>query len=355
MQLPCVHARKLVFLLNMELSALEKEIAEMDLSTAEAQQRFRQQYLKKGGILDKLLSELRTLPPDQRKALGSTLNRLRALAQERLNAATASVPTQEHPLLIDATFPRWNLVPGGRHPLSIVEERIIRIFQKIGFTLADGPEIEDDWHNFTALNFEPDHPARDMQDTFFIDPEKGTLLRTHTSTVQVRVMERQKPPIRILAPGRVYRHETISARAHVYFHQIEGLYVDKNVSAADLKATLEYFIQNFFGENTKTRWRASYFPFTEMSAEVDISCLICGGKGCPVCKHTGWVEVLGCGMVDPNVLSACGIDPETYSGYAFGLGVERFTQLLFGIPDLRLFGQNDLRFLKSFHGYGYHG
>lgn len=338
----------------MELSALEKEITEVDLSTAEAQQHFRQRYLKKGGILDKLLSELRTLPPDQRKALGSTLNRLRALAQERLDAVTASITTQEHPLLMDATFPRLELAPGGRHPLSIVEERIIRIFQKIGFTLADGPEVEDDWHNFSALNFEPDHPARDMQDTFFIDPEKGTLLRTHTSTVQVRIMERQKPPIRILAPGRVYRHETISARAHVYFHQIEGLYIDENVSAADLRATLEYFIHNFFGQSTKIRWRASYFPFTEMSAEVDISCLICGGEGCPVCKHTGWVEVLGCGMVDPNVLSACGIDPERYSGYAFGLGVERFTQLLFGIPDLRLFGQNDLRFLKSFYGYGYH-
>lgn len=337
----------------MELTALEQEILEADLTTPEARQHFRQRFLKKGGVLDELLAGLRSLPPEERKVLGSTLNRLRALARQRLETFDESSTEQEKPLLSDPTFPALVLEPGGRHPLSIVEEWIIRIFQRIGYSLADGPEIEDDWHNFSALNFEPDHPARDMQDTFFIDPEKGILLRTHTSTVQVRIMEVQKPPIRILAPGRVYRHETISARAHVYFHQVEGLYVDEGVSAADLRATLEYFIRSFFGEGTKVRWRASYFPFTEMSAEVDISCLICGGTGCPVCKHTGWVEVLGCGMVDPHVLSACGIDPDRYSGFAFGLGVERLTQLLFGIPDLRLFGQNDLRFLQSFQGYGY--
>lgn len=337
----------------MEITAVEKEILEADLSTEAARQRFRQRFLRKGGILDALFVELRHLPAGERKARGAALNRLREIAQERLAAATAPETSTEVPLLQDPTFPTYTLEVGGRHPLSIVEERIIRIFQRIGYTLAEGPEIEDDWHNFTALNFEPDHPARDMQDTFFIEPAQGILLRTHTSTVQIRVMEREKPPIRILAPGRVYRHETISARAHVYFHQIEGLYVDENISAADLKATLEYFIRSLFGESTAVRWRASYFPFTEMSAEVDIACLICGGRGCPVCKHTGWVEVLGCGMVDPNVLLACGIDPERYSGFAFGLGVERLAQLLFSIPDLRLFGQNDLRFLQSFRGYAF--
>lgn len=335
----------------MELAALEKEIMEWDLSTPEAQQRFRQRFLKRGGVLDTLLGQLRDFPPAERKERGSYLNRLKNLAQQRLASIQSAQASQETPTLSDPTFPTFYIEAGSRHPLSLVEERIIRIFQRIGYTLADGPEIEDDWHNFSALNFEPDHPARDMQDTFFVDPAQGILLRTHTSTVQIRVMERQKPPIRILAPGRVYRHETISARAHVYFHQIEGLYVDEGVSAADLKATLEYFIHSFFGEGTKTRWRASYFPFTEMSAEVDIGCLICGGSGCSVCKHTGWVEVLGCGMVDPNVLSACGINPEQYAGFAFGLGVERLTQLMFGIPDLRLFGQNNLQFLQSFRGY----
>ncbi|MCX8112432.1 MAG: phenylalanine--tRNA ligase subunit alpha [Bacteroidia bacterium] len=336
----------------MEISALEKEIMEADLSTQEAQQRFKQRFLKRGGVLDELLAQLRFLTPEERKVRGSSINRLRELALQRLEAVASSHSSAEGATLGDPTFPSLVIQPGGRHPLSMVEDRIIRIFQRMGYNLADGPEIEDDWHNFTALNFEPDHPARDMQDTFFIDPAAGILLRTHTSTVQVRVMERQSPPIRILAPGRVYRNETISARAHVYFHQIEGLYVDEGVSAADLKATLGYFIRSFFSPHTKTRWRASYFPFTEMSAEVDIECLICAGEGCSVCKHTGWVEVLGCGMVDPQVLRACGIDPERFSGFAFGLGVERLTQLLFGIPDLRLFGQNDIRFLQSFRRYG---
>ncbi|MCS6894764.1 MAG: phenylalanine--tRNA ligase subunit alpha [Bacteroidia bacterium] len=337
----------------MDISALEREIVEADLSSPEAQQRFRQKFLKKGGVLDELFAKLRSLPQEQRKELGTQLNRLRALAQGRVEVAGSVENSPSTALSTDATFPRLTLSSGGRHPLSIVEERVIRLFQRLGYSLADGPEIEDDWHNFTALNFEPDHPARDMQDTFFINPSAGRLLRTHTSTVQVRVMEAMRPPIRILAPGRVYRHETISARAHVYFHQIEGLYIDTHVSAADLRATLEYFIRSFFGEKTRTRWRASYFPFTEMSAEVDIGCLICGGEGCPVCKYSGWVEVLGCGMVDPNVLTACGISPEAYRGFAFGLGVERITQLLFGIPDLRLFGQNNISFLESFRGYGY--
>ncbi|MCS7297236.1 MAG: phenylalanine--tRNA ligase subunit alpha [Bacteroidia bacterium] len=338
----------------MELQVLEKEILEADLSTPEARLQFRQRFLKRGGILDAYLSQLRTLPLEERRQRGAILNRLKDVAQARLTEAEAASPqpTPSPAYSVDLTFPFSTIAVGGRHPLSLVEERIIQIFQRIGYTLADGPEIEDDWHNFTALNFEPDHPARDMQDTFFIDPEQGILLRTHTSTVQIRVMERQKPPIRILAPGRVYRHETISARSHVYFHQVEGLYVNEGVSCAHLKSELEYFIRVFFGEKIRSRWRASYFPFTEMSAEVDIECLICHGVGCPVCKQTGWVEILGCGMVDPNVLKACEIDPNRYSGFAFGLGVERVTQLIFQIPDLRLFGQNDLRFLQSFRGYG---
>ena len=337
----------------MDLSAVEKAILEAPLSTPEDLLSFQKNFLKKGGVLDGYYGQLRTLPAAERPAFGQALQRLRVLAEERFQAAQAHLRAAEaiRPTLTDPTFPAFTISPGGRHPLSLVESQIVHIFSRIGFTLADGPEIEDDWHNFSALNFEPDHPARDMQDTFFIDPARGLLLRTHTSTIQVRVMERQKPPIRILAPGRVYRHETISARAHVYFHQIEGLYVAESVSAADLKATLEYFVQAFFGPDTPVRWRASYFPFTEMSAELDIACLICHGEGCPVCKHTGWVEVLGCGMVDPNVFQACGIDPEKYTGYAFGMGIERLAQLKYQIPDLRLFSQNHYRFLANFQGY----
>ncbi len=339
----------------MDLSAVEKEILQADLSTEEGRAAFQKRFLQKGGVLDSFFSELRGLPPEERKARGQALNALRERARQRWEAAKkAHLPTPPTPNKSqDPTFPALRILPGGRHPLSLIEGRIIRFFQRLGYRLASGPEIEDDWHNFSALNFEPDHPARDMQDTFFLDPAAGLLLRTHTSTVQVRVMERQKPPIRILAPGRVYRNETVSARAHVYFHQIEGLCVEENLQPSDLKATLTSFVENFFGPGTPMRWRASYFPFTEMSAEVDIACLICQGAGCPVCKHTGWVEVLGCGMVDPAVFEACGLDPHRYTGFAFGLGVERLAQLLYGIPDLRLFGQNDLRFLQSFQGYGY--
>lgn len=340
----------------MDLHALEKELLTHPLETPEDLRSFKKAFLEKGGKLEVFFAELRKLPPETRKEVGQKLNALRNLAQERIAQALPIAGKNDRPApeaAIDPSFPQWVWEAGGRHPLSLVEGKIIQIFQRLGYHLADGPEIEDDWHNFGALNFEPDHPARDMQDTFFVRPEAGILLRTHTSTVQIRVMEKTKPPIRILAPGRVYRHETISARAHVYFHQIEGLCVDKDISAADLKGTLEYFIHSFFGQKVQIRWRASYFPFTEMSAEVDISCLLCQGAGCSVCKHTGWVEVLGCGMVDPNVLSACGIDPEAYTGFAFGLGVERLTQLLYNIPDLRLFGQNDLKFLNAFRGYGY--
>ncbi|MCX7980037.1 MAG: phenylalanine--tRNA ligase subunit alpha [Bacteroidia bacterium] len=340
----------------MDLHALEKELLTHPLETPEDLRAFRKTFLEKGGKLEAYFAHLRNLPPETRKDIGKKLNTLRDLAQERIAQAQTVLEgnaNQTQEATIDPSFPQWVFEPGGRHPLSLVEGKVIQIFQRLGYSLADGPEVEDDWHNFGALNFEPDHPARDMQDTFFVRPEEGILLRTHTSTVQIRVMERSKPPIRILAPGRVYRHETISARAHVYFHQIEGLCVDKDISAAELKATLEYFIHSFFGETVQIRWRASYFPFTEMSAEVDISCLLCQGAGCSVCKHSGWVEVLGCGMVDPNVLAACGIDPEKYTGFAFGLGVERLTQLLYNIPDLRFFGQNDLKFLNAFRGYGY--
>lgn len=339
----------------MDLTALKKEVAEAPLDTPEAQAAFRKKFLRKGGILDELFAQLRQLPPEERKAFGQQLNDLRKEAENRLVASIEThkeAPSQTPTWGEDATFPQISCEVGGRHPLSLVEQQIVELFARLGYQLAEGPEIEDDWHNFGALNFEPDHPARDMQDTFFIDPQRGLLLRTHTSTVQVRVMEKTQPPIRILAPGRVYRHETVSARAHVYFHQIEGLCVDSGISAADLKATLEYFLEGFFGEGIPIRWRASYFPFTEMSAEVDIGCRLCRGAGCPVCKYTGWVEVLGCGMVDPAVLSACHIDPERYTGFAFGLGVERLAQLLHSVPDLRLFSQNDLRFLQSFRGYG---
>ena len=339
----------------MDLTALEKEVAEAPLDTPEAQAAFRKKFLRKGGVLDELFAQLRQLPPEERKAFGQRLNALRKEAENRLAALAEAHREASHQTPLwgeDATFPHLSYEVGGRHPLSLVEQRIVELFARLGYQLAEGPEIEDDWHNFGALNFEPDHPARDMQDTFFIDPQRGLLLRTHTSTVQVRVMEKTQPPIRILAPGRVYRHETVSTRAHVYFHQIEGLCVDVGISAADLKATLEYFLEGFFGEGIPIRWRASYFPFTEMSAEVDIGCRLCGGAGCPVCKYTGWVEVLGCGMVDPAVLSACHIDPERYTGFAFGLGVERLAQLLYNTPDLRLFSQNDLRFLQSFRGYG---
>ncbi|MCS7188904.1 MAG: phenylalanine--tRNA ligase subunit alpha [Bacteroidia bacterium] len=338
----------------MNLESLAQEISESILDTPEKRAAFQRRFLRKGGVLDGLFAELPYLPPEVRKERGKVLNALRQAAQRRLEEAERTAPSPVEPSprrYADPTFPHVIYASGGRHPLSIVERRIIRLFQRMGYSLAEGPEIEDEWHNFSALNFEPDHPARDMQDTFFIEPEKGILLRTHTSTVQIRVMEKQKPPLRILAPGRVYRHETISARSHVYFHQVEGLCVEEDLSAADLKATLTYFLKGLFGESIRLRWRASYFPFTEMSAEVDVSCLICGGEGCSVCKQSGWVEVLGCGMVDPNVLSACGIDPQKYRGFAFGLGVERLTQLLYNIPDIRLFSQNDIRFLKSFQTY----
>ncbi len=307
--------------------------------------------LSKKGSVSVLFDEFKTVNPELKRALGKPLNELKSLVQEKLEywaefleqSTSSNVGSEE-----DLTKPSEPFNVGSRHPISLVRNHIVDIFSRIGFVVNDGPEIEDDWHNFTALNFPEEHPARDMQDTFFIDKEVA--LRTHTSSVQVRIMETQKPPIRILMPGRVYRNEAISARAHCQFHQVEGLYIDENVSFADLKQTLLYFAKEMFGEGTEIRLRPSYFPFTEPSAEVDITCHICSGKGCNICKHSGWVEILGCGMVDPNVLENCGIDSNKYSGFAFGMGIERITMLKYKVNDLRHFFENDIRFLEQFSG-----
>ena len=306
-------------------------------------------YLSKKGEISELFNQFRDVPADQKREIGQLLNQLRDKAQQKINNLKEQVELKKQEAdKLDLTRTPEPIALGTRHPLSLVKNEIIEIFSRIGFVVADGPEIEDDWHVFESLNFPPEHPARDMQDTFFIEKHPDILLRTHTSSVETRVMITQKPPIRILSPGRVYRNEAISYRAHCFFHQVEGLYVDKNVSFADLKQVLLYFAREMFGENTQIRLRPSYFPFTEPSAEMDISCNICGGKGCPFCKGTGWVEILGCGMVDPNVLKACNIDPDVYTGYAFGLGVERITNLKYQVKDLRMFSENDVRFLNQF-------
>jgi phenylalanyl-tRNA synthetase alpha chain len=284
--------------------------------------------------------------------VGLLLNDLKNKAQERIDELKALFDHGEEKAVagVDLTRPAVNAQPGTRHPLSVVRNQIIDIFARIGFTVAEGPEIENDWHNFGALNFAADHPARDMQDTFFISTDPEILLRTHTSSVQIRTMEKTPPPLRMIFPGRVFRNEAISARAHCIFHQVEGLYIDKNVSFADLKQTLLYFAKEMFGEQTQIRLRPSYFPFTEPSGEMDVSCLICGGKGCNICKYSGWVEILGCGMVNPAVLENCGIDSQEYTGFAFGMGIERITMLKYQIKDLRLFFENDVRFLRQFTG-----
>ena len=306
-------------------------------------------YLSKKGEISELFNQFRDVPADQKREIGQLLNQLRDKAQQKINNLKEQVELKKQEAdKLDLTRTPEPIALGTRHPLSLVKNEIIEIFSRIGFVVAYGPEIEDDWHVFESLNFPPEHPARDMQDTFFIEKHPDILLRTHTSSVETRVMTTQKPPIRILSPGRVYRNEAISYRAHCFFHQVEGLYVDKNVSFADLKQVLLYFAREMFGENTQIRLRPSYFPFTEPSAEMDISCNICGGKGCPFCKGTGWVEILGCGMVDPNVLKACNIDPDVYTGYAFGLGVERITNLKYQVKDLRMFSENDVRFLNQF-------
>jgi phenylalanyl-tRNA synthetase alpha chain len=317
--------------------------------TIEEVEEFRLTYLSKKGLIPALFDDFRNVPADQKKAVGAEINILKQKATDKLNELRdALTVNSQGKIEIDLSRPGDPLKLGSRHPLSVVRNEIISIFTKLGFSVADGPEIEDDNHNFGMLNFPQDHPARDMQDTFFISPDMNVLLRTHTSSVQAHEMSELKPPIRSLSPGRVYRNEAISARAHCLFHQIEGLYVDKNVSFADRKQTLDYFAKEMFGEHTQIRMRPSYFPFTEPSAEVDVSCTLCGGKGCNVCKGTGWLEILGCGMVDPNVFKATGIDPEVWSGFAFGMGIERITMLRYGIKDLRLFFENDIRFLNQF-------
>lgn len=333
-----------------QIETLEREVKDAPLADTAALERYKQLYTGKNGAIAALFESFKALPGPEKAQIGKPLNALKQLAEARYREAQdslqASQPLKGQP--DDLTLPASPYRTGARHPIYDTERRIVDIFTRIGYTVEQGPEIEDDWHNFSALNFEPNHPARDMQDTFFLQREPDWLLRTHTSSVQVRVMESQKPPIRILAPGRVYRNETISARAHCYFNQVEGLVIDKGIGLADLKQTLDYFVKSIFGPDVRIRLRASYFPFTEISAEMDISCLICGGDGCAVCKHSGWVEIMGCGMVDPNVLENCGIDPDVYSGFAFGMGVERIAQLLYRVPDLRLYSQNDIRFLRQF-------
>mgnify|MGYP001573251394 FL=1 len=326
------------------------EVEKFQANTAEAVEAFRIQYLGKKGVLNGLFSAFKDVPNDEKKEFGQTLNELKTKAQEKVEALKTALEEKEDQSGsgLDLTMSAEPMRMGSRHPLSIVKNEIVEIFARLGFTIYEGPEIEDDWHNFSALNLPDEHPARDMQDTFFIQRDPDYLLRTHTSSVQVRFMEKNQAPIRTLSPGRVFRNEAISARAHCIFHQIEGLYVDENVSFADLKQTLLHFAQEFFGKETQIRLRPSYFPFTEPSAEVDISCNICKGKGCNICKYTGWVEILGCGMVDPNVLENCGIDAKKYTGFAFGMGVERITMLKYQIKDLRLFFENDVRFLDQF-------
>ncbi len=332
--------------INKYLEEIDSFIAE----TPEQLETFRIKYLSKKGIVPGLFSEMMGVAPELRKEMGLLLNDLKNKSLDKISSLKESLKQKDTSAIksTDLTLPANFLSMGSRHPLSIVRNDIIEIFSRLGFTVEVGPEIEDDWHNFTALNFHEEHPARDMQDTFFIEKDPDIVLRTHTSSVQIRVMQNKQPPFRSVFPGRVFRNEAISARAHCIFHQVEGLYIDENVSFADLKQTLYYFATEFFGADTKIRFRPSYFPFTEPSAEMDISCFICGGKGCKVCKHSGWVEILGCGMVDPNVFENCDIDSEKYTGFAFGMGIERIAMLKYQIDDIRLFFENDIRFLKQF-------
>ena len=334
------------------IDELISEVNSFKADSKDQLEQFRIRFMSKKGHLAELFSEMKNVIPEERKNFGLKVNELKNKAEEKLAQFGELFTEVEHTAdrSIDLTLPGEPLQSGSRHPVSIIRNRIVEIFGKIGYTVAEGPEIEDDWHNFTALNFPPEHPARDMQDTFFMDDARGNALRTHTSSVQVRIMQSTKPPIRVVAPGRVYRNEAISARAHCLFHQVEGLYIDENVSFADLKQTLLYFAKEMFGEQSAIRLRPSYFPFTEPSAEMDVSCNICGGKGCNVCKNTGWLEIMGCGMVDPNVLENCGIDSKKYSGFAFGMGVERIAMLNYTIKDLRLYFENDIRFLEQFRG-----
>lgn len=332
-----------------KIQKMMAEISGLQAHSSEEVEALRIKYLSKKGKISALMADFRNVPADMKKELGMKLNELKNAALDKINALKSSAATEEaagsH---VDLTRTPYPIALGTRHPLTIVKNEIVDIFSRLGFTLAEGPEVEDDWHVYSSMNFADDHPARDMQDTFFVESHPDIILRSHTSSVQARVMEKAQPPIRIICPGRVYRNEAISARAHCFFHQVEGLYIDKNVSFKDLKQVLLLFAQEMFGADTKIRLRPSYFPFTEPSAEMDISCNICGGEGCSFCKHTGWVEILGCGMVDPAVLEANGIDSSIYTGYAFGMGIERITNLKYQVKDLRMFSENDVRFLDEF-------
>ena len=332
-----------------KIQKMMTEISGLQAHSSEEVEALRIKYLSKKGEISALMADFRNVPADMKKELGMKLNELKNAAFDKINALKSSAATEEaagsH---VDLTRTPYPIALGTRHPLTIVKNEIVDIFSRLGFTLAEGPEVEDDWHVYSSMNFADDHPARDMQDTFFVESHPDIILRPHTSSVQARVMEKAQPPIRIICPGRVYRNEAISARAHCFFHQVEGLYIDKNVSFKNLKQVLLLFAQEMFGADTKIRLRPSYFPFTEPSAEMDISCNICGGEGCSFCKHTGWVEILGCGMVDPAVLEANGIDSSIYTGYAFGMGIERITNLKYQVKDLRMFSENDVRFLDEF-------
>jgi len=334
-----------------QIEKYKQEIGSIRTGGADSLEAYRIKFLGTKGIVKSLFAEIKNIPNEKKKEFGQVLNEFKQFAELKYEEWKATAhPVTDAANELDLTLPGFAYPLGTRHPISLVRNEIVQIFGRLGFSVAEGPEIEDDWHNFTALNLPTDHPARDMQDTFYIHQNPDWLLRTHTSSVQARVMEKQKPPIRIICPGRVYRNETISARAHCFFHQTEGLYVDENVSFADLKQTLYFFVQEIFDKDVKIRFRPSYFPFTEPSAEMDINCRICGGSGCNVCKHTGWVEILGSGMVHPNMLENFGIDSNKYTGFAFGMGIERICQLKYRINDLRLYSQNDIRFLQQFTG-----
>ncbi len=335
--------------LLQQIEDYKKEIAAFTATDDKQAEEFRIKWLGTKGIVKTVMGEMKNVPAEQKKEFGQILNEFKQFAEAKYETLkTQTSETTDSSASIDLSLPGDPTALGSRHPITLMKNRVISIFQRLGFAVAEGPEIEDDWHNFTALNLPEHHPARDMQDTFYIQQNPDWLLRTHTSNTQIREMEKGKLPIRMLMPGRVYRNETVSARSHCFFHQVEGLYIDENVSFADLKQTLYFFVKEMYGKDVKVRFRPSYFPFTEPSAEMDVSCFICGGSGCNICKKTGWVEILGCGMVHPNVLSNCNIDPNKYTGFAFGMGIERPAILKYGINDIRLFSENDVRFLKQF-------
>ena len=333
-----------------QIAAYKSEIEVTNISDATQVEEFRIKWLGTKGIVKAMMSEMKNVVPEQKKEAGQVLNEFKLFVESKFEIFKSAIETQQgsNVNVLDLSLPEDEILIGSRHPVTLMRNRIVSIFQRLGFAVAEGPEIEDDWHNFGALNLPEHHPARDMQDTFYVQQNPDWVLRTHTSSVQIREMEKGKLPIRMLMPGRVYRNETVSARSHCFFHQVEGLYIDENVSFADLKQTLYFFVKEMYGKDVKVRFRPSYFPFTEPSAEMDVSCFICGGSGCNICKKTGWVEILGCGMVHPNVLSNCNIDPNKYTGFAFGMGIERPAMLKYGINDIRLFSENDVRFLKQF-------